>query len=125
MPCVVTKHSRSTTSTISRASAAIDAELNAVIATRHTKVPEVPHAPLTITFQHRDEADAAVAAGAKRSSPTQIVLAPAATFFAQYTSALQFIAATEAVLAKRFRQLPGTEAFARELEAMLASPWDQ
>ncbi|MFT3707554.1 MAG: M55 family metallopeptidase [Archangium sp.] len=125
MPCVITKHSRSATETKSLPEREIDAQFAKMLKRRNTTLPPVPREPLTITFQHRDEADAAVEAGATRANATSIVIAPRATFFEQYTEALHRITPSEAPMGQRFTAIPGTGAFARQLADLLAVPWER
>lgn len=124
LPCAVTKQSTSATQTKSLDDATVSAALKRVMAERNTRLPPVPCAPLTITFQHRAEADVAVAAGAKRAGSTSVVIAPKKTFFEQYTEALAVIATTEETLLNHFTTMPGSAAFARQLADLLAAPWE-
>jgi D-amino peptidase len=124
LPCAITKRSSSTTTTRTLDASARVAELDEVFARRNTRLPPVPRAPLTITFQRRVEAEAAWAAGAPRCGPTSIELAPGESFFEQYTQALRWISTTEDAVLAQLTALPGTEAFAHQLAALFAAPWE-
>ncbi len=124
VPFVRTKRSRSRAETTSRGLHLVHRAFRQVVRGPCAPVPKVPRAPLSIRFQREAEADAAVAAGAKRTSATTISVAPRGTFEAQYEEVLRFIGATEAAVLMRIEGLPGTRAFARSAARLITDDWE-
>ncbi len=121
LPFVRTKHARSRGESLSRPLAEVTAELEAITLTTPPPVASVPIAPLVVRFQRRAEAEAS---GGRLISPTELELAPAGGFTAQYEAALRHLEASEAAFAERLRGVPGTPAFAEAAAALLLEPWD-
>jgi len=118
LPCLVTKHSRS-----ARDTTALPRCPLSELRERNRRLPPVPKAPLTISFQTLAQAGAAVAAGATRASPGSIVIAPRETLHAQYLEALHFMNATEAAFLSQLTAEPGGVKFARQAAALFDLEW--
>ncbi len=124
VPFVRTKHSRSRSEARSLPIAEVERALARVLAESPSPLVKPPRAVLEVRFQRVAEAAAAEAAGATRTSPTTISLAPAQTFQQQYDEALRFIEAAEDVMLSQLQGVAGTALFARSASALLVAPWD-